>query len=76
MTEERRRAELAAKTGDASRRPEDLVTVSYLVMRWDVDRKTIYKFIANGLLEALDMPDVGWRVRYSSVLAFEKNHTR
>lgn len=76
MTEIRREQVAAAAGESPERRDTDFVTVAFLTLRWDVDKKTVYKWIAGGLLEAVSLPDVGYRVQMAVVRAFEQKHLR
>jgi hypothetical protein len=74
MTEERRQNLAAAANQPTERRAEDFVTAGFLAIRWDVDKRTVYKFIEVGDLDAVMFPGIGYRVRVASMHAFELKH--
>jgi excisionase family DNA binding protein len=47
------------------------VTVAQLCGRWQLDRKTVYKFITAGILPAWRVGPHMYRIAVSDVLAFE-----
>lgn len=60
---------------DLATHPEPNVRVSQVTVYFGVEERTVAKWIEASLVEAIRLPGkAGWRIRTTSLVAFEQKH--
>lgn len=62
-----------SRPGEDESRREDFLTGAMLRRRWKIDRRTLLKWVDEGVMPAYRLP-CGWRFAWPDVLAFEDRH--